>query len=255
MTFDLSVVVIARNEEQHIARCLDSCFRALTEARNRGMVKNSEVILVDSASEDSTVEIAAGYPATIIQLPANWPLSAAAGRRVGARHARGNLVLFVDGDSTISEEWLPDAIACIESDESIAAVSGKVLEESGGDSILERYMLAESVRPRAAPEAVSTGLFRREAYEAVGGMHPYLKGGEDRELAHRLRSAGYRLVMLDTMMGRHRMADVQKLSYITYFRSVFIWSFGDGQAFRISRHLPSVVAETRVRYLNIEHLR
>ncbi len=254
MTVDLSVIVITRNEEQYIGACLDSCFRAIREARGKGVLRSSEVILADSASTDRTIEIAQTYLVTIIQLPGDWPLSAAAGRRVGARHARGDFLLFVDGDSIISEDWLPAAVQRLRADPSIAAVSGRVLEESGGDSILERYMRTESVRPPAPPEAVSTGLFRRAAYEAVGGTHPFLKGGEDRELAHRLRNAGFCLVMLDSIMGRHRMADVSKLTYMMYYRSVCIWSFGDGQAFRLGHKVPSIAAETRLRYLNIEHL-
>jgi glycosyltransferase involved in cell wall biosynthesis len=255
VTVDLSVVAIARNEEQHIGECLDSCFRALHKAQGQGVLRSYEVILVDSASTDRTVEIAKVYPVTIVQLPEDWPLSAAAGRHVGARRACGELLFFVDGDSIVAEDWLPAAVHRLRADPLIAAASGKVLEESGGDSVLERYMRAESVRPGGAPEAVSTGLFRRKAYEAVGGMHPYLRGGEDRELAHRLRNAGFRLVKLDMLMSRHHMADVRKLSYTMYYRSVYVWSFGDGQAFRISHGVPSIAAETRVRYLNIEHLR
>jgi len=235
MTVDISVIIIARNEEHHIRDCLDSCFQALREGRGECASQSSEVILVDSASTDRTIEIAKGYPVTIVQLPEDWPLSAGAGRQVGVRHARGELLFFVDGDTIISESWLPAAVRRLHADPSVAAISGTVLNESGGDSLLERRMRAESIRSGGAPEAVSTGLFRREAYEAVGGMHPFLKGGEDRELAHRLRNAGFRLVMLDMVMGQHRMADARELSYTTYFRSVFVWSFGDGQAFRPGR--------------------
>jgi rhamnosyltransferase len=55
-----SIVVRAYNEEKHLGRLLDGI--------SHQTVKDVEVILVDSGSTDSTVEIAAGYGAKVVHI-------------------------------------------------------------------------------------------------------------------------------------------------------------------------------------------
>lgn len=86
---DLSIVVIARNEGKDIGDCLGSVLLAVEEAKKAKVIETAEVIFVDSASTDRTVEIARGFPVKIIELDRNWPLSAAAGIFSGYRYASG----------------------------------------------------------------------------------------------------------------------------------------------------------------------
>jgi glycosyltransferase involved in cell wall biosynthesis len=200
------------------------------------------------------VEIALRFPVTIVQLPAQWPLSAAAGRYVGLRHARGDLVLFVDGDYVLVPEWLAASILAFQNDPTVAAVCGRDVEELTGDSLLMRFAKQATESSIGEPEAIPIGLYRKDALESVGGIHPFLKGGEDRDLAHRLRSSGYRLLRIDQNMGIHRWAESGTLDFITYFRSVMAWSVGDGQALRARLHERQIRAEALRRYANVRHL-
>ena len=75
---EITVVIPAKNEEENIARCIESVFIALEG------IENSEIILVDSCSSDRTVEIAKEYPIRILRLQKHWPKSPAAGRFLGA---------------------------------------------------------------------------------------------------------------------------------------------------------------------------
>ncbi len=254
MSVDLSVIVIARNEEAKIGACLDACIRSIKRARESGLLKTAELILSDSASSDRTVEISRSFPVTIVELPSSWPLSAAAGRFVGLRHTDGELVLFVDGDYVLFDDWLPEAIVVLRGDPTICAVTGRDVEEFTGDSVLMRYSKKSLDSLVGEPEAIPIGLYRRSAIDSAGGLHPFLKGGEDRDLAQRLRNMGYRLVRLNREMGLHRWAEVGPLDYVTYFRSVVAWSIGDGQVFRIRSGVPSVRRETRRRYANVRHV-
>jgi len=99
----LSVVIITQNEEDQIETCIQSIFAACRS------VSAFEVVLVDSASTDRTVERAREYPVTILRIPEEHA-SNGAGRFVGDQVARGELVLHVDGDMTLTETWLPRAI-------------------------------------------------------------------------------------------------------------------------------------------------
>lgn len=252
---ELSAIVITRNEQVRIGACLDACVRATEAAKREGLIREGEVLLVDSASTDRTIEIARAHPVTIVRLPPEWPLSSAAGRFVGVRHARGSLLLFVDGDYVLFPDWLPAAIRALRADDRVAAVCGRDIEEFTGDSVLTRHGKALVDSLRREPTAIPVGLYRRSALAAVGGIHPFLRGAEDRDVAYRLREAGLRLVRIDRDMGTHRWADEGPLDFVTYFRSVLWWSIGDGQLFRIRRDVPSLVADIRRRYANVRYVR
>lgn len=213
-----------------------------------------EIVVADSASTDRTVAIVRRHPVILVQLRPEWPLSSAAGRYVGLRHATGELVLFVDGDYVLLEDWLPSAIHAVRGDPSIAAVCGRDLEEFTGDSLLMRYAKALTDQKVDEPEAIPIGLYRRRAIDAVGGIHPFLRGGEDRDLAYRLRAAGYRLVRLNRDMGIHRWSDHGPLDLITYLHSVLVWSIGDGQASRARFEDRGYRAQSMRRYANVRHL-
>ncbi len=86
---DLSVVVITKNEEQNIGRCLESVKWA------------DEIILVDTQSTDRTCEIAGKYGARIFS--PEWRGYGRA-KREGVRLAKGRWILSVDADEEVSPE-------------------------------------------------------------------------------------------------------------------------------------------------------
>jgi hypothetical protein len=91
----LSLIVIARNEEASIGRCLQSASFA------------DEMVVVDNQSSDKTVEIALGLGAKVIQA-ADWPgFGPQKNRALDA--ATGDWVLSLDADEWI-EPPLADAI-------------------------------------------------------------------------------------------------------------------------------------------------
>lgn len=89
----LSLIVITKNEEAAIARCLGSVPSA------------DEIIVVDSGSTDRTVEIAQSFNAQVVTTT-DWPGFGPQKQRA-LDLARGEWVLSLDAD-----EWLdPDALA------------------------------------------------------------------------------------------------------------------------------------------------
>ena len=232
---DISAIIIARNEEGNIGEAVSAVLRGLEHARAAGILRSYEILLVDSASTDRTVEVASQYPIGIIRLRRGWPLSASAGRAAGARLSAGRFLLFVDGDYFLSETWLPIALPLLDRS-AVAAVCGTHLEEITGTTILRRRWAEQQGTPKETIDEVDSaplGVFRREAYEAVGGFHPYLRGGEDRDLGLRLQDAGWRILETAEPMGVHRFAPWNSSTiYFDYYRSVAVWSLGDGQVCR-----------------------
>src|SRR3954447_26315916 len=96
----LSVVFITRNQAWNVRRLVES---VLSQA---SPFLSIEIVLIDSASTDETVEIACEYPITVISLDADQRLTAAAGRHVGYQHVTGRFILFLDGDMELYPGWL-----------------------------------------------------------------------------------------------------------------------------------------------------
>lgn len=87
----LSLCMIAKNEESNIGRCLKSA---------KDIV--DEMIIVDTGSTDSTVEIAKSYGAKVYNFPWNDNFSDA--RNYSLKQAVGDWILIMDADDELSEE-------------------------------------------------------------------------------------------------------------------------------------------------------
>lgn len=96
----LSVVVIAKNEERNIGRCLESVQWA------------DEIIVLDSGSEDNTVAIANAYTDKVFST--DWQGYGIQKQRALAR-ATGEWVLNLDADESVSEALKQTIIAAISS--------------------------------------------------------------------------------------------------------------------------------------------
>ena len=86
----ISGTMIVRNEAARLAACLDAL---------RGVA--DEMIIVDTGSEDGTLEIARRYTDLCFEHP--WTDDFAAARNAALAHATGDYVLVVDADEVIAE--------------------------------------------------------------------------------------------------------------------------------------------------------
>lgn len=88
----ISLCMIVKNEALNLPRCLESV---------KGQV--DEIVIVDTGSDDGTLDVAARYGAKTLTFPWNNDFSAA--RNVSLDHASGDWILWLDAD----EELLPSA--------------------------------------------------------------------------------------------------------------------------------------------------
>lgn len=226
---ELSVVVVTYNEEDRIRDCLDSVFRTC-----EGLT-TFEVILVDSNSTDRTVEIASEFPVTVLQISDDDLTTPAAGRFVGTAAARGDRILFVDGDMVIRRAWLADAFSYLQNHSGVAGVDGELNEPAS----------TENPRPMDAIRGVA--LYDADALDAVGGFDPYLRSLEDIYLGFELTTAGYDLYRLPSVAADHPDRSPVTDPIRRWRRG---YMEGTGQAIRKSLRRPRVLAKvaSRLRY-------
>lgn len=193
----LSIVIIGRNEQSGIAKCIEAAQTAASE------IGGAEMIFVDSHSTDRTVEIVRGFGVTVLDLPAGLRLSPSAGRYVGSQAATGEYILFLDADTLIYQGFLPQAIEYIESDARLAGVNGRIDDrtENGEEvhELDERFDEPADVKWLRGPSC----FYRRAALLEVGSFDPELAMEEEAELGLRLIKNGWRLSVIPHPMACH----------------------------------------------------
>lgn len=109
----LSIVVPAYNEEDGVAAVIERTLAVEPELRKVGL-DGMELIIVDDGSKDRTAEIVKNYidrGVVLIQHKKNRNYGGAL--KTGFRHARGNLLAFMDADGTYPPEYFPKMVQAL----------------------------------------------------------------------------------------------------------------------------------------------
>ena len=189
----VSVVVPVRNN----AACLADCLSALCASAGPG----AEIIVVDDASTDDTPAVAARAGVGVLRLDRN--AGAGAARNLGARHASGEVLLFVDSDVVVAPDTVERVVRVLAERPDVAAVFGSYDAAPRAAGLVSQYrnLLHHFVHQHGDAEAstfwAGCGAVRRTAFGAVGGFDegPHWQSIEDIELGYRLRAAGHRILL------------------------------------------------------------
>jgi len=101
----ISFIVPAYNEELELSSTI-----AAIRAAAFGASQAYEIIVVDDASTDATIDVAARAGARFISINRR---QIAAARNAGARAAQGEYLFFVDADTRINRKHVDEAIAAL----------------------------------------------------------------------------------------------------------------------------------------------
>ncbi len=170
----ISVVIPAHNEERYLGRTLEALRR-----QNYGWF---EVIVVANGCTDRTVDVARGQCQRLIVLSQK---SLGVARNLGARMARGDLLVFLDADTTLE----PMALRRIAEDFSRADAAGTVRCRPSHDRFAYQllYTLKNLVH-RCCLHPGSSGVIVcwKEHFMQSGGFDEALEVRENSDLMKRL---------------------------------------------------------------------
>ena len=239
---EVSIIIKALNEEEHISKCVKSALLALKELKG-------EVILVDSISTDKTVEIAQKFPIKIIQLKNKKDRRCGIGPQAGYLYSEGKYVYILDGDMKIDKNFIKKALPYFK-DKTIAGIGGNITEKSTENLAFQVRTKHHVVKHMKEVRQLGMGgLYRREALEKIGYFsNPYLYAYEEYDLAAKLNKAGYRIIRIPETMVEH-YGDVSNslMTFINRFKSRYI--FGSGQYLKraiVDKHLLRTVNELKI---------
>jgi len=176
---NISVVIIARNEEKRIGKTLNSL--------QTQTLQPDEIIVVDNASIDSTAKIAREIGATVVYEPITVRGKA---RSTGLLATKGAFVGLCDADFTLDPNWLKSLYQCIIAERNIGGVSGTILALNK-DKLIPHLIELSSQTPRLGNAVM---MYRRQAVLQAGLWNPNLHNAEDVELAWRILKSGYTIV-------------------------------------------------------------
>src|SRR5688572_8887700 len=107
----ISIIIPTYNEESVLKKCLESL--------SLQTYKSFEIIIVDDGSSDNTKNIVESLKSQISNLNFLTQKHGGAGaaRNLGAKEAKGTILVFVDADMTFDKDFLKDLISPIEKGE------------------------------------------------------------------------------------------------------------------------------------------
>jgi glycosyltransferase involved in cell wall biosynthesis len=191
----VSVVIPTYNRAASLERCL------------RALPDDIEVVVVDDGSTDSTRFVPARVRHPRLRYLRKENGGPASARNIGICNSSGASVAFTDDDCLPSPSWVRALATRLHQEPpDVAGVGGRVLPLRRG--LVARYSTFHCILeppPSCSYLVTANCIYRREALEKVGGFDESIRrpGGEDPELAFRVRAHGYRLVFEPTAVVRH----------------------------------------------------
>lgn len=195
----ISFIIPSYNTQKTIEKCISSLV-------NQNYPKDSyEIIAVDNNSSDKTAAIIKSFPQVKYS---NEPTQGRSyTRNHGANLAVGKLLAFIDADVYLDTDWLKH-LSNNFNRQSIGGGQGRIIpsnddgqaslntfrirqqdEATNKSNIILHLMYFESPMVNSA-----ACIYRKEAFDFVGGFDVHLERHEDIDLAKRVCLAGYDLV-------------------------------------------------------------
>lgn len=123
----VSIITLDFNEMKYIGTCLESL--------QQQTYPNFEIIVVDNGSSDGSPEfVRQNYP-TVRLIEAGENLGFAGGNNLGAQHANGKYLAFINPDTTVEPDWLFSLVDALENRPEVGMVTPKLLIMAEPDRI------------------------------------------------------------------------------------------------------------------------
>ncbi len=220
----VSVVIPTFNEEKYIENTLKS-------------LKNQtysplEIIVVDSFSTDNTLKIVKKYTNKIFKKNTNI----AEAKNMGAAHANGYVLVFLDADTVLSTNWIGKAVKNLEDGAVMSVGIFRDLENKW------RYQFLSAIWSDVLPTflrkfgivghaGASTFAVKKEFFRKAGGFNNKLVAFEDVDFCRRISKYGNvrfdRSCVVLTSMRRFNGIGLIKWSFLWFMGGSLALIFRD----------------------------
>lgn len=204
----LSFVIPAYNEERYLGATLAAIHAAAREAG-----EPYEIVVANDASSDATAAVAERGGARVVTVDKR---QIAATRNAGARAASGDMLIFVDADTTVNAALVTEAVAAMRAG---AAAGGAPVRFDRSPLWVRALMVLLLPLFRLAKWAAGCFMFTtREAFEKTGGFDERYYAAEEIVFSRAVKRHG-RFVMLRSFVT----SSARKLDHHTPWQ--VLWLF------------------------------
>jgi len=183
---DFSFIIPAYNEAANIAVTIDSIRRNVPDNCQ------FEIIVVDHGSTDDTVELAQNCGAKPVPHPEG---TIAKLRNIGVGHSTGNVLVFLDADIRLTQEWgvrISEVARLLTAGERILTGSRCGIPDNPG--WIEKFWFKPLIRGNNSYINSGHLIISRHLFDEIGGFNEKLETGEDYDFSMRARAASIKPV-------------------------------------------------------------
>ena len=206
----ISVIIPVKNGSNYIKE-------AISAIKKQNM--NVEIIVVDDASDDNTVEIAKELGCRVVKHETSK--GQVAGKNSGLKDAKGKYILFHDHDDIMQDGALKKLYDEITSDSSISAVEAKVQDWYSPD------LSEEEKKQTPIKEDAYWGLFtgailiKKDVFDKIGYFNENVHTGEIIEWQSKMDLNGFTVKKIDFISTKRRVHSTNfgKTNKLTEFKN------------------------------------
>ena len=227
MPIKISVIIVTYNSSYIIGDCLSTLINNLPDG-------DSEIIVVDNASKDRTINIVYNYNKNIILISLKDNIGFAGGVNRGISVSKGSYVLILNPDVIVNRECIDGLMSFLDRNENVSAVGPKLTYQDGqtqpsrrryphlraimthriaflkrifGEKILSEFLMEDiSDKDPVEVEWLIGGclMLRRDALDDIGLLDSkFFLYYEDADWCYRAAKKGWKVFYLPQVMAMH----------------------------------------------------
>jgi GT2 family glycosyltransferase len=234
---DLSIIIVNYNVKEFLQNLLHSISKSISKI-------NREIIIIDNASNDGSVEfIMEKFPE--IKLIANHKnLGFSKANNIGMKLAMGKYILLINPDTLVSEDTFEKMICFFEENTQVGLAGCKILNSDGtlqlacrrsfpgpwtsfckvtglsnlfpDSRLFARYNLTYLDPDQTYEVDAISGsfmMFRKDVYDKIGGLdEKFFMYGEDLDFCYRAQKSGYKVFYVSSTQIIHYKGESTKRS-------------------------------------------
>ena len=237
--YDLSIIIVNYNVKEFLLNSLSSIYKALGNI-------NAEIIVVDNASDDGSMELVEEKYPSVIQIKNKKNVGFGSANNQALEIANGKYILLLNPDTIVREDTFEKMIRFFEENPDAGMAGCKVLNPDGSlqlacrrgfpgpwtsftkvaglstlfpkSKIFAKYNLTYLNENETYEVDAVSGAFmmlRKETYDKIGGFDPkFFMYGEDLDLCYRTQNAGFKVYYVHETEIIHYKGESTKRSSI-----------------------------------------